>query len=182
MSIQGPAPLPRSCRSPPGIAFGSPGRPRLCHGPRRCLGGDRQHPASGRGPARLPETRTTRRVPLLEPLLRSDPGDGELQGKLGRVLERKANVLDDQGQAEAALHLLRQAADLARGTMNATAKGGKPRETPLGVPLGSRSAAPNPWTGQGSQPMDDGAKGSLGETTHCGARRPGKNASRLAPT
>ena len=65
---------------------------------------------------------------LIEPLLKSDPNDSELQSKAGRVLERRANVLDDEGQPEAAMGLLRRAADLARGALTSTSQGGRARE------------------------------------------------------
>jgi tetratricopeptide (TPR) repeat protein len=64
----------------------------------------------------------------LESLLKSNPNDGELQGKRGRVLERKANVLDDEGQSGAAIEMLNQAAGLVRAALKEGAKGGKPRE------------------------------------------------------
>ena len=65
---------------------------------------------------------------VLEPLLKSNPNDSELQGKLGRVLERKANVLDDEGQSEAALGLLRRAAESARRSLRAQPRAVSPRE------------------------------------------------------
>lgn len=65
---------------------------------------------------------------VLEPLLAAHPDDGELQGKLGHVLERKANVLADTGQDQAAIEFLRQAAEYARKSLQAQAVLARPAE------------------------------------------------------
>jgi serine/threonine-protein kinase len=65
---------------------------------------------------------------IIEPLLAAHPNDGELQGKLARALERKANSLDDLEKSEAALDLLREAVKFAREALKAKASLGKPAE------------------------------------------------------
>jgi serine/threonine-protein kinase len=65
---------------------------------------------------------------VIKPLLAAHPDDGELQCKLARALERKANSLDDLAKSAATLDLLREAAKFAREALKAKASLGKPAE------------------------------------------------------
>jgi tetratricopeptide (TPR) repeat protein len=56
---------------------------------------------------------------VIAPLHASHRDEGDLQGKLARVLERKANVLGDGGETKTAIDLLHLAADLARASVKA---------------------------------------------------------------
>jgi serine/threonine-protein kinase len=65
---------------------------------------------------------------VVEPILASHPDDGDLERRLARVLERKANLLGDAGDPEAAIGLLRRAAVHSRAALAAKNTLGNPAE------------------------------------------------------